>query len=609
MIRMRRPVLAAVTAAVGALSAPAAGWAAACPTVGPVVAHQHARGVVKLTWSPAAELRSTKPRYRVLRGKGVVGQTRKASMVVRGTPGTTITVRVGVVGSGGRAPRCYSARRVRVAALPTPGRPQGLSIQRLGDREVKLSWLRVRGAKAYRAMRDGAVLGQTTRTSMTAAVTPGKRHTFMVTAVGARARQGKPSTRLRFDAAVRAPGRPDGLVAAVITSNGARLTWSPAAAGTYPVRGYRLFRGDDIVGQFNGTQADVTRLVHAREYQFSLAAVDTRGTLGPSAELVVRTELATPTTGHLHAFVLASTDSSFKALQRNYQGVGTAYPTYFDCNSANLAAIRGKDDPLITQWMKDRRILVMPRFNCQQPRTLRAIFTQPDVRSSLIDQLVATVVRYDYDGLNLDFEAGAPQDRDSLSAFVADLARALHRAGRRLSVDASPKYREDLTHPRSAFYDYKVLAEHADWIFVMSWGLHWTTSAPGPIADIRWLRRVYEYVAAQPNKAKFIMGLPLYGFDWAGGGGPGNPATPLGWDTIQQLIDRTGAQPRYDADSDEWTFTYTDEAGAGHEVWFVDAASINGRFALARELGLGGIGAWRLGQEDPSLWSQPTVVG
>ncbi len=38
-----------------------------------------------------------------------------------------------------------------------------------------------------------------------------------------------------------------------------------------------------------------------------------------------------PTHGHVQAFLLASTDQSFRDLEAHYQQIGVVYPTYFDC--------------------------------------------------------------------------------------------------------------------------------------------------------------------------------------------------------------------------------------------------------------------------------------
>ena len=82
-------------------------------------------------------------------------------------------------------------------------------------------------------------------------------------------------------------------------------------------------------------------------------------------------------------------------------------------------------------------------------------------------------------------------------------------------------------HPRSTFFDYAALSQQADWIFVMAWGIHWRTSAPGAQDDIGWLRQVVSYVATMPQRGRFVLGMQLYGMDWPNGGGAANPSTRL----------------------------------------------------------------------------------
>ena len=39
-----------------------------------------------------------------------------------------------------------------------------------------------------------------------------------------------------------------------------------------------------------------------------------------------------------------------------------------------------------------------------------------------------------------------------------------------------------------------------------------------------------------------------------------------------------------------------------HVVWLEDATSVAARLQIAVRRNLGGVGAWRLGQEDPEVW-------
>jgi spore germination protein YaaH len=352
-----------------------------------------------------------------------------------------------------------------------------------------------------------------------------------------------------------------------------------------------------------------SNLFAGRTYTFTVQAIDSRSLVsGLSAPAAATTAPPVPTTGSAHAYLLATTDQSFRDFQAHYRNIGVVHPTYFQCNRAT-SAIEGNDDPLVTQWAQARRVKVLARFDCQSTSAIDRILNDPATRARTLDGLVGLAARYGYDGISLDFESGAADNRAALTSFVSELAARLHAAGRLLSIAVSPKSSDNPTHPRSGIFDYPALARLVDWVFVMNWGIHWATSTAGPLADLPWASANADYVATMPNPKKWILGSPLYGFDWVGNGGPGQEATPLENVDVQALIARVGAAPRFDSTAGEWTFTYRSPTdGQTHTVWYVDSRAIGPLFALARDRGLGGVGVWHLGLEDQAVWNQPLVA-
>ena len=69
---------------------------------------------------------------------------------------------------------------------------------------------------------------------------------------------------------------------------------------------------------------------------------------------------------------------------------------------------------------------------------------------------------------------------------------------------------------------------------------------------------------------------------------------------------RVGALDGYDAVAHEPTFTYS-AGGTVHTVYYATGASIAERLGYYRSKGYG-MGMWRLGREDPSIWSNPAVL-
>jgi spore germination protein YaaH len=543
--------------------------------------------------------------FRVVRGGRVVGQTKRHSMTVNVRPGRPVKLGVGVVRAGGRAPRCYARITARTTAGGRVGNgpvaPGHLRIDRLADGVATVAWDPVAGARRYRVYRDGATVGETGARHYGVRVTAGRSAEVTVASVSLSGAVGRPSEALVVRTDRKPPAAPTGLHVDGLTAFGLVLSWSRGAGGSAPIRGFRVARDGKVVGQVPQTSLRLTGLLPSTHYVLTVTAVDTQGL--PSAPATVQVDTPAPdqSSGTVGAFLLASTSSSFADFRDHYQRVGTLYPTYFDCDKSNPSRILGKDDPQVTAFAHARGVPVLARYNCQGASTLRPIMTDPATEQAVISGLVSLVTKNGYDGINLDLEAGEPRDRPSLTAFVGALANALHAVGARLCVDVSPKTRDVLNHPRSTFYDYAGIARAADSVLVMAWGLHWRTSAPGPLVDLTWVSQVASYVRTVPGADRFTIATAGYGFDWPAGGGPSHPATPLGFDDVQKVIAATGAQPVRDPATQEMHFTYTDGNGTRHDVWYRDATSIVATANLVRSQGLG-FGFWRLGQEDDAAW-------
>lgn len=347
-----------------------------------------------------------------------------------------------------------------------------------------------------------------------------------------------------------------------------------------------------------------------------MAALGLAGGACPAQASIGLAGSSTRPTAPLQAFILSSAPDSLIDLESHPQSVGVAYPTYFDC-ARSSGRIEGEDTGAITAYARAHRIIVMPRFNCQDGPTVHTILTNRYARARTLSGLLRIAESPAYAGLNLDFENDLPTDRSALSSFVIALARLLHAHGRRLAVDVVGVTHDDPTIG-TGLYDDRTLAAAADYVFVMAWGTHWAGSVAGPIAPLPFVTRVAHYVASLPHADRFVLGAPMYGLDWAmpvASAYPARahsarahpaPATALQYANVLALARSTGATPLRDRSVDEVTFTYT-RAGVQHRVWYMDARAVADRLRIARTYGLG-TGVWRLGVEEQALWSSPTIV-
>jgi spore germination protein len=384
-----------------------------------------------------------------------------------------------------------------------------------------------------------------------------------------------------------------------VTDRTIALGWPAATDPDGQVMGYVVRRNGVVLGQPTSPGFLARNLAPAASYTFTVTAKDRAGHTSPdSVPLTVTTAAPVPTTGPVYAYLLATTDESFEAFAANYQRVETVSPTFFEVHADG--SVSGEDQPRVTQFAKLRGVRVEPRFNNQNGSDLHSILTTRSRGDALIANIARIVAEHGYDGAGLDFESGAASDRGAMTDFVGRLAAALHAQGATLTVDASAKTSATTTG-RSGFYDYPALAARADRIFVMAWDLHWASSPAGPISDIRWVRNILAYVRTV-GAGRFVIGTNLYGFDWP----LGRRAESYRYPAIRALQAAVGALEKWDAEAEEPYFTYTGADGLAHTVYFADTRSVEARMAAVRAAGFQP-GVWRIGQEDPAVWTLPSM--
>lgn len=225
------------------------------------------------------------------------------------------------------------------------------------------------------------------------------------------------------------------------------------------------------------------------------------------------------------------------------------------------------------------------------------LVADPERRADHVERIVALVLRRDFAGVDLDYEALRPGDRDAYAAFVAELAEALHAHDRTLSVTVQPKTSDAGGAPFHRAQDYTALGRAADQVRVMIYDQHGPWSQPGPLASIGWTTDVIEYAVSRIPAHKVVVGIGAYGYDWAGDGG-----WDLMWREAVDLAAHHDAPLHWDTDHAAPFFTYADERDVVHTVWFENAASQLAKVEVARRHGVGGVFVWRLGGEPPGLW-------
>lgn len=227
---------------------------------------------------------------------------------------------------------------------------------------------------------------------------------------------------------------------------------------------------------------------------------------------------------------------------------------------------------------------------------LARVLANPMRRAALVRGIDAALDANGDAGVLIDFEELPPSGVHALRQFLAELHARLAPRHRLVAV-AAPVDNPDW--PLPAF------AQVVDKLVVMAYDEHENTSGPGPIASNGWFAAKVSAALRGLPRDKVIVALGSYAYDWHDG-----TADPMTIEEAWLAALDSSTTPAWDKASGNPGYAYTDDndadpktPGKRHDVWMLDAATNWNQMQVLSRLGIGSIGLWRVGSEDPGFWS------
>lgn len=219
---------------------------------------------------------------------------------------------------------------------------------------------------------------------------------------------------------------------------------------------------------------------------------------------------------------------------------------------------------------------------------VRTLLADPAARRHFLDQLEPFLAANHASGAVFDFE---------------QLDRAAQFNYLQLLREARPRFAKHgwlitVAVPVEETWDLPRFGDLADKLFVMAYDEHSNDGPPGPIASQQWWASVVATALRQIPRDKVIVTIGNYAYDWHDGTGD-----PLNVEEAWGFAGDNDAPPVFDRVAANSTFSYEDENGHPHTVWLLDAASAFNELSLLDRVGVRDVALWRLGAEDPGLWS------
>jgi spore germination protein YaaH len=284
----------------------------------------------------------------------------------------------------------------------------------------------------------------------------------------------------------------------------------------------------------------------------------------------------------------------------------------------SLGILWGSVDRRVLELARQRNVKVMPLLvneNFHQP-SLRRLLADSAARHRATRAMVDECRQHRYWGWQFDIENVHIDDRDRLTTWYGEAARALHAAGCTISIAivhrptelAGPlSYHRFLFDSWRAAYDLGALARLSDFVTIMTYSQHTRRTTPGPQAGIPWMRSVVDYVLRSVPAGKLSLGIPSQGLHYFTREDNTIPerarswAETVSWTWGSGIAERYGARLVWDS-TQAVTYGSFENGGTFEWLFLEDERSFRAKLALAREKKLRGFSVWVLGQEDERIW-------
>ena len=223
------------------------------------------------------------------------------------------------------------------------------------------------------------------------------------------------------------------------------------------------------------------------------------------------------------------------------------------------------------------------------------LFSDPS-RSDTIARLIINVInKHSFDGIVLELwsQLGG-QAKPQLTDVIQRIAKKIRSKGKIFILVIPPPIYAGNAPGMFNEDDFDNLVQYVDFFSLMTYDYS-SPAKPGPNAHYDWMKQCVESLDKESFvRDKILLGLNFYGYDYTSdGGGP-----ILGREFVQMLKTHTGSKQlklKWDDVSKEHFIEFKSGLKR-HTIFYPSLNSIQSRLLLAKEMHLGGVAIWEIGQ-------------
>lgn len=223
-------------------------------------------------------------------------------------------------------------------------------------------------------------------------------------------------------------------------------------------------------------------------------------------------------------------------------------------------------------------------------KDVERIIKNKKLRTQFIYSIARQLTRFKFQGINLDFDDIKDINSKNYIAFENDLYSILHPLGFLVTQNVIPD--DDK-------YNLERLQHINDYLFVMAIDQHNDQSNSGDLSNQRWVEEILDNVCSRIPSEKVILTVAGGAYDWP----ESSLGKSIGYAQAISTAQENQSKIVFDPNSANLHYTYFDKDSLEHTVYFTDAATNFNIIRMADDWATGGVALWRLGAEDPRLWT------
>lgn len=219
-------------------------------------------------------------------------------------------------------------------------------------------------------------------------------------------------------------------------------------------------------------------------------------------------------------------------------------------------------------------------------------------RNRLVNNLVASAIQYQIDGINIDFENVTKDTAGAYLQFLRELTLKCHANDLIVSVDnyTPANY--------NAYYDLAEQGRIVDYVILMAYDEHYKGSEEsGSVSSLPFVEKGVRGVLEKVPKERVVVALPFYTRLWKEAKDGGKPTSEAyGMSGAESVLRANDASSQWDDTTSQY-YAQFKSSGATYKIWLEEETSLGRKLAVVKKNQVAGVAFWKLGFERAVTWT------